>query len=318
MSDSFNLVISDRMLAAAVMLRGAEGAAEWFGDIPGRIDEACNRWALKPVSVADEGAMSCCVYAINSEGKQVVLKIPYDRKSGVIEAAALTKWALHAASPKVIAVDSNSGEFLMERVLPGSTAFPVGVFEDSVQFADLLRRLHVKDTQAPTGTVGFTELLNMRFDWAFNRFLKADNTAALNLTEAARIEANKLLENPAEDYFLHGDMAPKNILVGADGEWLVIDPFACVGDRHTDVAYWAVSQNSSTTIAERIAEITRLTDLDETKLTAWSQIFSIAELRPALPDYANRMIRFLNESGPLWGFSTDVFKDLVNSLQDYT
>jgi len=304
-ADAFRVVVSGRLRTAINLLRGPVDASRWLDDLPERVDQACRRWGLTPLAVAEDGAMSCCVYATGRDGGAVVLKIPHEAEAGRLEAIALARWSVSGASPAVLALDESLGELLMERVLPGTVAWPDAGPEASNHLADLLSRLYVGDAADPAVEGVLVDVVEMRLGWADERFEETENVTGLELVRAARAEASALLAGGGRDGILHGDLQPKNILVGPGGNWFVIDPFACRGDRHADAAFWAVMQNSPTTIGRRIAELATATGLGEARLHGWARVFAVAELRPYLPDSAARMVAFLGEGAGIGGLSGD-------------
>ena len=306
LTDSFHLVVSSRLRTAITLLRGPVDAARWLDSLPERVDQACSRWGLTPLTVAEDGAMSCCVYATDRYGAAVVLKIPHEAEAGRLEAVALTLWSASGASPSVVALDESLGELLMERVLPGTVACPDAGPEAANRLADLMSRLYGGDAANTTVEGALGDIIEMRLGWADERFAETENTTGLELVRAARVEAFALLASGGRYDVLHGDLQPKNILVGRGGNWFVIDPFACRGDRHTDAAFWSVMQDSPTTVDQRIAEIATATDLDEERLHSWARVFAVAELRPYVPAMAARMVAFLRRGECVGGLSGDV------------
>lgn len=62
--------------------------------------------------------MSCCVFAETSDDSPVVVKIPFGVETGHRETTVLQAWSELVVSPRVVALDEQSGAFVMERIAP--------------------------------------------------------------------------------------------------------------------------------------------------------------------------------------------------------
>lgn len=305
MSDApFELVISPRMRTAIRYLRGDEDGDAWLDDLPRRIADACARWDVRPRAVADDGAMSCCVFVETPDGEAAVVKIPHEPAAGRSEARALTHWSPASGTPAVMAADHLTGEVLMERIQPGTTAYPAPGPESSRSLLDLIDRLQAAGPGRDVTEVQLESIVSMRLDWAEERFTALACTEGLELVDAARGVARGLLATAGPSVLLHGDLQPKNILVGEGDLWYAIDPFACHGEVAADVAFWCVMQDSPTSVADRLAQ-TQVPERSQERTRAWAQVFALAELRPHLVTWAERQARYLAHLGALGDLKAD-------------
>src|SRR5437868_7229777 len=162
--------IPEKLVKAITFLRGEEEGRAWLAALPDRMIHHAHRWGLVLDSIAEGGAMSCCVFCTTGDGTQAVLKIPVDGPSGVSEMQQLERWADSKAAPQILQRANGSGVFLMSRILPGTTAWATGGSDDSERFGDLLTRLTAPQLPAPPPLKDMAEIANMRLGWARDRF----------------------------------------------------------------------------------------------------------------------------------------------------
>ncbi|WP_169810645.1 aminoglycoside phosphotransferase family protein [Nocardia beijingensis] len=296
--------IPARLEKAIVFMRGESDGRAWLDAIPERIANYAERWNLGLESIADSGAMSCCVYCSTPDGTPAVLKIPVDRESGCIEIAMLRRWSAAHAAPAVLQYSADSGVFLMTRVIPGVIAWPDNYASDSTEFGKLLTRLHQPDLPKPPDLKDLAEIARMRLDWARERFADPQYTEAMDRFDAmprlAEAESllDVLLRTTVTHHVLHADLQAKNILRGPD-RWYAIDPLGAVGDVNAEAALWVAIQNGPVSIRERIDQLHDHPLLDHARLRSWTYVFAVAEYRPYTPASAERMDIFVRETDPI-------------------
>jgi streptomycin 6-kinase len=289
--------IPERLTKAIIFLRGESDGQAWLAALPRRISLYAKRWNLQLESIADGGAMSCCVFCTTHDGLPAVLKIPVDESSGLSEMRQLERWGGSGAAPKVLERANGSGVFLMSRILPGTTAWPINGPEDSREYGDLLRRLNRPDLPNGPRLKEVAEIAEMRLDWARERF--ADPRYANDIPSIADAERvlDALLRTTIIRRVLHADLQAKNILQGPNG-WYAIDPLGAIGDLNAEAALWAAIQDGPTSTEGRLDELSDHELLDPDRLRAWTFVFSVAEYRPYLPPSAHRIEGFLAQADP--------------------
>ncbi|MDR2453561.1 MAG: aminoglycoside phosphotransferase family protein [Bifidobacteriaceae bacterium] len=291
--EPYVFTVTDRLRRVIEVARGPEDAAAWLAELPGVVRDYTARWGLTPTGLPDSGAMSCCVFARAADGRDVVLKIPFDQPAGELESAVLARWARRGGAPRVYQVDPATGVFTMARIRPGAIAEPAGGAEASRAIVSLMGRLHQADAANLPAVPPLAAVVQMRLDWADERFDITGNEAGAALARAARALADELLAAGEPLALLHGDLQPKNILLSHAEGIQVIDPLPCLGPAVSDAALWAVVQASPTPVEDRVAELASLGGFDADSLQAWATVFAIAELRPYSPRYSGRMAAYL-------------------------
>ncbi|MEO3786881.1 aminoglycoside phosphotransferase family protein [Actinocorallia sp. B10E7] len=284
--------IPESLVKAIVFLRGEENGHAWLRELPERIGFYCRQWNLHPESIAEGGAMSCCIFCTTSSGTPAVLKIPVDEAAGLNELRLLQHWSTSEATPQILDQASDSGVFLMTRILPGTTAWATADHTDSQQFGALLDRLnHPLLPQAPP-LKDMAEIAEMRLDWARDRFAdpRYANDVA-NIKDAERV-LDALLQTTTTRHVLHADLQAKNILRGPD-RWYAIDPLGASGDLNAEAALWIAIQDGPTTTEARLIGLSAHQALHPDRLRAWTFVLSVAEYRPYLPPSAKRIEKFL-------------------------
>ncbi|MEV0028406.1 aminoglycoside phosphotransferase family protein [Nocardia sp. NPDC050793] len=291
--------IPERLEKAILFLRGEEDGRAWLDALPARIATYVRRWRLVAESIADNGAMSCCVYCTTPGGIPAVLKIPVDQESGYTEAQLLQRWAPADAAPTILDHDDESGVFLMTRILPGSIAWPENDAGDAAHYGELLTRLNQADLPGPPTLKDLANVAHMRMDWARERFADPSYAPAMKafgatarLAEAETI-LGMLLETTTDRHVLHADLQAKNILEGPD-HWYTIDPLGAIGDINAEAALWIAIQTGTTSIQQRLDQFADHPLLHPTRLHAWTYVLTVAEYRPYIPASAGRMARFVD------------------------
>ena len=143
--------------------------------------------------------------------------------------------------PEVLAHDPGAGLFAMAYLAPEDhpvwkTQLMSGQVEVPVAAAvgDLVGRLHAASAGDPALAAGFATDDNfdaLRIDPYFRATASLHPDVAERLLELANRTAT------THEVVVHGDVSPKNILVGAEGPILLDAECACFGDPAFDVAF---------------------------------------------------------------------------------
>lgn len=289
------LELPDRLVKAIIFARGPADGETWLRTLPRRVDLYLRRWNLEPLEVADGGAMSCCLYCVTDNGRETVLKIPFDAASGRLESRSLARWARSGASPEVLATAPSSGVFLMSRVRPGTTATPTNQASDAERFGDLITRMTRPELGTMKSLKTIETVTRMRLDWAVDRFRDPGYDTEREQLPGVEHLLQPLLDTAPPPTVIHGDLQAKNILTGPDGQWQAIDPFTCLGDLNAEAALWAVVQADGSTIDERINQLARCPLLEEHRLRAWTYVLAVLEYRSYLKPGAQRIRAFTTD-----------------------
>ncbi|MFC9967634.1 aminoglycoside phosphotransferase family protein [Nocardia ignorata] len=296
--------IPERLEAAIIFLRGEEDGRAWLGALPDQLGDYAARWGLELHTIAENGAMSCCVFCTEVEtGRAAVLKIPVDLEAGNTETRMIERWAVGSAAPTVLQHDTETGVFLMTRIIPGAVAWPGADPAESDKFATLLSRLNAPDLPEPPVLKDIADIAEMRMGWARERFDDPKFAASIERIDGKRHLASaqrvleKLLSTTGRRHVLHADLQAKNILQGPD-LWYTIDPLGAVGDVNAEAALWVAIQDGPRTISERLDDLAHHPLLTPSRLQAWTYVFAVAEYRPYLPASGERIERFIALGAP--------------------
>ncbi|MEV6274879.1 aminoglycoside phosphotransferase family protein [Nocardia sp. NPDC051832] len=295
--------IPDRLDKAIIFLRGEHDGRAWLDALPARIADYAHRWVLTLDSIADSGAMSCCVYCTTSQGTQAVLKIPVDQESGHTEMQLLDRWSASEAAPAVLQRDTSTGVFLMTRIIPGTLAWPTDGATDSARFGELLTRLNTPELPAAPELKDLADIIQMRISWARERFADpryADAMARFDAPVRLQHAENTLavlLQTTTRQHVLHADLQAKNILHGL-AHWHTIDPLGAVGDINAEAALWVAIQDGPASIPDRLTQLDEHPLLSQIRLRAWTYVLAVAEYRSYLPASAERIVDFVAGTDP--------------------
>ena len=86
-TEGYEFCVTDRLRKVIIIARGPEDASTWLSMLPSVVNDHARRWGVRLTGVPGNGSMSCCVYGEDEHKRPVVLKIPFDRDTGIREAA---------------------------------------------------------------------------------------------------------------------------------------------------------------------------------------------------------------------------------------
>lgn len=172
------------------------------------------------------GGFCSKIYATETQ----VLKVPWqgeERESGFVAALRLA----FAGGVAIMKSEPATGAVLMPRIVPG-TGLDVDPRPESARIEVFVRA--VREIQG-LSTEGLMPLME---------YLDADPLR------------DELLATSASAVFLHGDLHHENLLLGPDGEYVVIDPKGLVGDPCFEAAAWLRNPYRSFTEPHAVRQLT--------------------------------------------------------------
>jgi streptomycin 6-kinase len=238
------------------------------------LDACVRQWALS-LEGRLRGETGASVYAARrDDGTPVVLKLPdLDDWEAEHEVDALAYWDGDGAVG-VLEHDHERRALLLERLVPGTSAWSVDEDEATRAVAGVLRRLGVEALPGHP----FRPLADAAREWAED-------------FPELRPAVEELLADPAPQVLLHQDLHGGNVLRHHD-DWVAIDPKPLVGDPAFDVA--SLVRDRRPIRDRRVLE--RRLDLladelghDRERMRLWSWVHAVAW---GWPDEA-RLIRSL-------------------------
>lgn len=164
---------------------------------------------------------------------------------------------------KVFGADIENGVLLEEGVQPGTPLRDESSLEKRLSvFCSLYKGLHIPPANAeiyPTyaGWVGrITDYMSTRQDCKeLYAYMKQANNIC---SSVSALYSQKLL--------LHGDFHHDNMLLGHDGEYIIIDPKGVIGDPVFDVPRFILNEFGDEITAELYKKINDIIDILEQKL----------------------------------------------------
>jgi streptomycin 6-kinase len=239
-----------------------------------RIAEECaERWALRVGEPLPGGNIALVVAAEREDGTPAVLKVSHPHPESDPEADALACWGGDGAV-RVLEHDRGLRALLLERLIPGASAWGIDEDEATRAVAGVLRRLGI---EPPPGHP-FRPLAEAAREWAED-------------FPEVRPAVEELLADRTPQVLLHQDLHGGNVLRhGRD--WVAIDPKPLVGDPAFDVASLVRDRRpirDRRVIERRLDLLVDELGHDRERMRLWSWVHAVAW---GCPDEA-RLIRGL-------------------------
>ena len=252
---------------------GAEAAARFGAELPGRLAVLAGEWGIEVDGLVDTGASAVVLAARLATGEPAVVKLSPDS-----DALAQQVWMLEHLRPtgRVPAVHrSTPGAVLMERVLPGEEAGAEGRAPSKDQWVSLLRDLH------STAAAPVTDRLDDRCADMFERIgarqarpqvrAQVDDATWGRAVEVCR----RLLDDRGDQAVIHGDLHLGNVLLSDTRGLVAVDPKLCVGDRCFDLVDFVAVAGDEEQMAARGRRLATLTGIETDRLLAWSAVNAV-------------------------------------------
>jgi streptomycin 6-kinase len=240
-----------------------------------RVAEECaERWALRLGGPLAGGNIALVLAAEREDGTSAVLKVSPPHPESDQEADALAAWD-GAGAVRLLEHDRERRALLLERLVPGTSAWEVDEDNATRAVAGVLRRLAIE----PPPAHPFRPLAEAAREWA-------------ETFPELRSTVEELLADATPQVLLHQDLHAGNVL-RRGAEWVAIDPKPLVGDPAFDVASLHRDRRP---IRDRCVVERRLDLLadelghDRERMRRWSWVHAVAW---GWPDEA-RLIRSLS------------------------
>ena len=290
-------------------LYGQDGG-NWLKALPGLRNSLLERWVLEDTSPINQLSYNYLEYAHSPEYGPVVLKIGFPNRELFTEIQALEVYQGLGGAVRLLDCDLDRGALLLERVNPGYNLTSVS---DEVE-ATRVAAQAMLDLRRPAPNKDFFPSMG---DWCdgFNRYQHqySDGSGPLkeNLINRAAGLARELLETPADQVLLHGDLHHGNLLYREDGCWIVIDPKGVTGDFASEIAPYLFNPvpdlihwpNLPKLLDRRLSILEEVTGLDRHRLEAWSFCRSVLSAIWTVEDGDNYL--------PYWAEISEIFSRLI-------
>ena len=295
----FEFAVSDDLRQSAIDVHGAEGKS-WLDSLPDVVAECARRWSLQLGPAFPNLSYNYAAPALRADGAAVVLKACYPDREFQSEAEALVAFAGQGVA-QLLALDSDLGVLLLERLLPGT---PLTVVGDDWQAMTIAARLMRQIWRpAPEGYV-FPSVA----DWVAGmaerapRFVQPVGPFPGEWLDRALATFAELNASPIEPVLLHGDLHQGNILSAERAPWLAIDPKGIVGEPACETEPLlrnALPRRLDTAATRRILErrVDCLADelsIDRKRILAWGVVRAVLSAFWSLEDHGRGWERALN------------------------
>lgn len=272
-----------RRLVRALAEEGGEAGQMWLHELPGRLQDALERWELAFERVPAPGGRSSLVALVRrADGTPAALKLAPPGTRPVLERAALARWDGRGAVRLLDALPE-AGALLLERLHPEVSLSSLPEAKALLEAAGIVRRLWV-----PPGEDHPFESVAERTDRAV-RMLRgvAEQPWAESfrpLIDEALAVRGELTALPAESLLLHGCYRQGKVLSGERFPWLAIGPEPVVGERAYDLARLVrdrledlvASSSGASAARRRVAKLADSLDVDRDRLRGWTLFRAVA------------------------------------------
>ena len=205
-----------------------ERGREWLAAAPGLIRDAADRWGVTLGEPFPNLTYNFVAEAALADGTPAVLKAGVPAKEVLGEIEALRHFDGRGAV-RLLEADPAGAVLLLERAIPGTTLDHLDDDDEETRIAaSVMQRLW---TPAPAEH-GLTPLADLfgAFDRLRSRYDGATGPIPADLIERSETLVAGLLRTAPAPVVFHGDFHHHNVLLGAGGEWRVIDPPGAIGD----------------------------------------------------------------------------------------
>jgi len=239
--------------------------AEWETEMQALCEQ--HRWTLLDEEI-DAPNSPFIRRIIDHKGRPHILKVRAAQLYKENETEAMLAFRASRRVPKVRVLSEDSLVFLVKDL--GGLTLHLAMRADEEflwRSAKLVRRLH--RLPVPDWALPVPRRLALRHhvvNWPDE------------MNRRAHEALDELLAGPSEDYFLHGDFHPRNVIVSKGKLW-AIDPFGLRGDRAYDVALMAAHTSDPIRAASKL-EARYGEELPRLNLwLAWCCYMAISNLR---------------------------------------
>lgn len=245
----------------------------WLDRGARRTAELAERWGVGRLGQPRAGGTSVLVEGRRGSTR-VVLKLTPEPALGQAEGAALRHWEPSPHMVSLLAADDSDGALLLTRVEPGDTLAQTGwALPDVIPvLSDLFRPQRIPDGMFP-GVEHRVRFLIQLTRSRMERLPATSGVLGIGL-DAVQVRAIALARSyEGAPHLVHGDLHPGNVLRGATDGVVAIDPRACVGDPHFDLADWVLGPALPRDIdlRGRADELGRsVPDVDPDRAYAWA------------------------------------------------
>jgi len=212
----------------------------------------CDRWQLTILQLVDYFSVNCVFLCCSELHGDCVLKICDNSPEWYTRECNALREYNGRRHCRILDADLKNGALLIERIIPGTQLKHEPSLDKRLSvFMTLFDGLHVAPEDPALHPSYIDRLAEMT---AAMRKQEGHVRLRLCLEKAMRL-CQEISSVYNEKMLLHGDLHYDNILLGSDGEYVIIDPQGLVGDPVFDLSRYLVNEywddKASTTPEER-------------------------------------------------------------------
>lgn len=222
------------LVRARVAALGDEGRA-WVEALPGRLDDLCRRWSLRPGRRLPGGSASYLTTVVRADGSDAVLKVALPEPDAAGRSRTLAA-GRGQGYVRVLETAPEVGALLLERLGPSLDHGGLGLEAQLDALATTLLRAWRTPDRPPLDKAASLAAGIRAFHAAVPGAVRADV-----VERALAVAAGLSAPDPVDLVLVHGDPHPGNLLrvrhprPGAESGWCFVDPEPCVADRAYDL-----------------------------------------------------------------------------------
>jgi streptomycin 6-kinase len=210
-----------------IRLSGEPGR-RWVEGLPALVADLCGRWRLEPTAEPPMHGALGVVFPVRRDGEDLVLKVGWQERTTVDEAAALRAWNGDGAVR--LLDDDGAGALLLERLDSRRSLRDLPLLAAAEIAGGLIRRLAIP---APEGIRSLDAVAEGIAEDVHLRNERLGRPVPLPWADLVAGLARDLGAD-AGSVLVHGDLHYGNVLAGRR-TWLAVDPKAVSGDPECSV-----------------------------------------------------------------------------------
>ena len=259
--------------------------------LPTHIAECAKRWSLTLHGTFPHLSINYAAYGTDQTGSAIVLKMCFPDNEFISEAEGL-RLCERRGAVRLLAVDTERGGLLLERLLPGEPLLSVADDQHAISVAvNVMQRLW-RPVPSSLRFPSYSGWVRHMADRA-PRMFGPEHRQALSWVQRATALRNDLDSDGAEPVVLHGDLHQGNILSAERAPWLAIDPKGIVGQRICETGPLLLnvlpplpSAAAATAILERrTAQLADELGFDRELLRAWGVVRAVLSAFWSIEDH---------------------------------
>jgi len=271
-----------------VAIHGQTGQ-NWLGSLAELQENLALRWSLSDLHPIQDLSYNYLVFANLSNNNPVVLKLGVPHQELKTEIQALRAFN-GTGSVRLLEADPSLGAILLERIVPGDNLLSIQDDQESTRIAAAVMKNIWK-----TAPFEFTFPTAAIWSQGFQRYLDKfprNGPLPTDLVQDAANLAKELLRSPQNQLLLHGDLHHMNILLGANKNWIAIDPKGVIGEAAFEVGslllnpvpkliHWPDLKEVQ---KQRMLILKESLSIDQERLASWSFVRAVLSAIWSLED----------------------------------